>query len=278
MPPSFPPQGSPAGAPGQGGEPGDAGGAAGAGVPGAGVPVGDGSDAAIDADEARPKKGGLLRETVIVLVTALVLSVLIKTFLVQAFYIPSSSMEDTLAIGDRIMVNKVATATDDIQRGDIVVFVDPGGWLPEAQVDTRAAWQRVAGEVLTFVGLLPQDAGHHLVKRVIGTGGDEVECCSADGRLTVNGEPITEPYLKPGTQPSATEFHVRVPEGHVWVMGDNRSNSEDSRAHMGQPGGGYVPLENVEGRVFVVLWPLSSAGLVDNPEETFSGVPAPAAP
>ena len=275
MPPSYPPQGGPGGASGTPGVDGTTAAGGGDGTEKRAVEE-HGTDGSSAAPE-RPRKGGLLRETVIVLVTALVLSVLIKTFLVQAFFIPSSSMEDTLAIGDRIMVNKVATATDDIQRGDIVVFVDPGSWLPEAQADTRAPWQRAMGDVLTFVGLLPQDAGHHLVKRVIGVGGDEIECCGDDGRLTVNGEPIDEPYLKPGTQPSATEFHVSVPEGHLWVMGDNRSNSEDSRAHMGEPGGGFVPLDNVEGRVFVVLWPMSSIGLVDSPEQTFADVPEPAA-
>lgn len=219
------------------------------------------------------RKGGLLREALIVLVTALVLSVLIKTFLVQAFFIPSSSMEDTLAIGDRIMVNKVAASKGDIERGDIVVFVDPGGWLPPQGEDTRPKWQQVANDVLTFTGLLPQNAGHHLVKRVIGVGGDTVTCCSNDGRITVNGEPITEGYIKPGTQPSATEFEVTVPEGHLWVMGDNRSNSEDSRAHVGSETGGFVPLENVEGPTFLVLWPLDSLGIVSNPEETFASVP-----
>ncbi len=158
MPPSYPPQGGPGGASGTPGVDGTTAAGGGDGTEKRAVEE-HGTDGSSAAPE-RPRKGGLLRETVIVLVTALVLSVLIKTFLVQAFFIPSSSMEDTLAIGDRIMVNKVATATDDIQRGDIVVFVDPGSWLPEAQADTRAPWQRAMGDVLTFVGLLPQDAGH----------------------------------------------------------------------------------------------------------------------
>lgn len=243
-------------------------------MPASHVPAGVGTGAEAGASAAEQKKhGGLLRETVLVLITALVLSVLIKTFLVQAFFIPSSSMEDTLAVGDRIMVNKVATATGDIQRGDIVVFVDPGGWLPAVPEGETSAVRGTITQALTFVGLLPQDAGHHLVKRVIGVGGDEVACCSADGRLEVNGTPITEPYVKDGTQPSATEFRVEVPQDHVWVMGDNRANSEDSRAHMGRPGGGFVPLDNVEGRAFVTLWPFENAGYLARPEATFADVP-----
>ncbi|UNX55896.1 signal peptidase I [Georgenia sp. TF02-10] len=226
--------------------------------------------------DARPRRGGWFRETFTVLVSALVLSVLIKTFLAQAFYIPSGSMEDTLELGDRVMVNKLAPNPFDLQRGDVVVFVDPDGWLGELPPDTRPAWQRTVAEVLTWVGLLPQDAGQHLIKRVIGLGGDEVACCTAEGQLTVNGEPLEEPYLKPGAAPSETEFDVVVPADHVWVMGDNRSNSADSRAHLGDPGGGMVPVDEIVGRAFVVLWPLDRIALLNNPEDTFAGVPDPA--
>ncbi|WP_043502142.1 signal peptidase I [Georgenia sp. SUBG003] len=209
------------------------------------------------------------------MVSALVLSVLIKTFLAQAFYIPSGSMEDTLELGDRVMVNKLAPGPFDLDRGDVVVFVDPGGWLGELPPDTRPAWQRTATEVLTWIGLLPQDAGHHLIKRIIGLGGDTVECCDTEGRLTVNGEPVDEPYLKAGTDPSEMEFSATVPEDHVWLMGDNRSNSADSRAHLGDPGGGNVPVRNIVGRAFVVLWPADRITLLDNPEQTFAKVPEP---
>lgn len=221
----------------------------------------------------RPRRGGWLRETVTVLISALVLSVLIKTFLAQAFYIPSGSMEDTLELGDRVMVNKLAPGPFDLERGDVVVFVDPDGWLGELPPDTRPAWQRAVSDVLTWVGLLPQDAGQHLIKRVVGVGGDHVTCCSADGELTVNGEAIAEPYLKPGSAPSETEFDVVVPEGYLWLMGDNRANSADSRAHLGDPGGGMVPVENVVGRAFVILWPADRIALLNNPEDTFAGVP-----
>ncbi|WP_248257382.1 signal peptidase I [Georgenia sp. EYE_87] len=247
MPPSYPPRAAPQR--GRGRRP---------------APVGDAGTA---------RRGGWFRETLTVLVSALVLSVLIKTFLAQAFYIPSGSMEDTLELGDRVMVNKLAPGPFELDRGDVVVFVDPNDWLGELPPDTRPAWQRTATELLTWIGLLPQDAGHHLIKRIVGVGGDTVECCDAEGRIMVNGEPVDEPYLKDGTAPSETDFAVTVPEDHVWLMGDNRSNSADSRAHLGDPGGGAVPVKNIVGRAFVLLWPADRITLLDNPEETFADVP-----
>ncbi|MDD9207317.1 signal peptidase I [Georgenia sp. 10Sc9-8] len=224
-------------------------------------------------EESHPRRGGWFRETALVLVTALVLSVLIKTFLAQAFYIPSGSMEDTLAVGDRIMVSKLTPGPFEVDRGDVVVFVDPDGWLDAPRPDPRTGWQKGVTDVLTFIGLLPQDAGQHLVKRVIGVGGDRVACCTDEGLLTVNGESIEEPYLKPGTTPSTNEFDVVVPEDHLWLMGDNRTNSEDSRAHLGDPGGGMVPVESVVGRAFVTLWPLDRMTLLPGAEDTFAEVP-----
>ena len=223
---------------------------------------------------ARPAKRGWLRETAIVVVSALVLSVIIKTFLVQAFFIPSGSMEDTLAVGDRVLVSKLAPGPLDVNRGDVVVFVDPGGWLDPVP-DTRNAFQRGAEEFLTFVGLLPQNAGEHLIKRVIGLGGDTVECCDDDGRLVVNGVSIEEPYLKPGVTPSDREFSVTVPEGHLWLMGDNRSNSQDSRSHQGSSGGGAVPMSNVVGTAMLILWPVDHWTVLRNPGDTFAAVPDP---
>jgi signal peptidase I len=225
---------------------------------------------------AKPAKGGWFRESVTVMVFALVLSILIKTFLAQAFFIPSGSMENTLLVGDRVMVNKLAPGPFDLERGDIVVFVDPGDWLGDLPPDTRPQWQQTMTQVLTFVGLLPQDAGHHLIKRLIGLPGDRVACCTDQGELTVNGQPIEEPYLKPGTDPSDVPFDVVVAPGSVWVMGDNRSNSEDSRAHLGEPGGGMVPMKNIVGRAFVVLWPADRFTILNNPEQTFAKVPEPA--
>jgi signal peptidase I len=214
-----------------------------------------------------------LRETTIIVVSALVLSMLIKTFLVQSFYIPSESMEDTLEVGDRVLVTKLAPGPLDVHRGDIVVFKDPGGWLPAPTGPERTGLSKVAVDALTFVGLLPQDSGEHLIKRVIGLPGDTVECCDAQGRVSVNGVPIDEPYLAPGAEPSEMEFSVVVPEDSLWVMGDNRQNSQDSRYKQGDPGGGSIPMGNVVGVAFLTLWPLDRATVLRNPGDTFAEVP-----
>lgn len=212
-----------------------------------------------------------LRETAIIVVSALALSLLIKTFLVQAFYIPSGSMEQTLLEGDRVLVSKLAPGPLDVHRGDVVVFKDPGGWLPEPPPEP-GGWRSAVTTGLTFVGLLPQDSGEHLIKRVIGVPGDTVECCD-DGRLTVNGVPLDEPYLAADAVPSELEFTAEVPEGAVWVMGDNRQNSQDSRYHQGDAGGGSVPIDNVVGVAFVTVWPVDRWTALRNPGPTFADVP-----
>lgn len=226
-----------------------------------------------------PRRGGGLwgavRETVVVLASALVLSLLIKTFLAQAFYIPSASMHDTLVEGDRVLVSKLTPGPFELERGDIVVFKDPGGWLVVPPAMPQGALADAVTSALTFVGLLPQDAGEHLIKRVIGLPGDEVACCDAQGRLTVNGVAIDEPYLHPGSVPSEVEFTAVVPADHLWVMGDNRQNSQDSRAHLGDPGGGFVPMDDVVGTAVVVLWPIDRITLLRDPTSTFAGVPDP---
>lgn len=222
---------------------------------------------------AKPeKRGGWLRETVMVVIVATALSVVIKTFFAQAFYIPSASMESTLDVGDRIMVNKLADSEDSLERGNIVVFVDPGGWLSETPADPGPVMS-VVTNVLSFIGILPSNAGEHVIKRVIGMPGDTVSCCGDDGRIQVNGVSITEPYLKAGVEPSEETFEVVVPEGHLWVMGDNRSNSRDSRAHIGEPGGGFVPISSVEGRASIVTWPLDSIGWLGGGDAAFVDVP-----
>jgi signal peptidase I len=202
-------------------------------------------------------------------VIALVLAVVVKAFFVQAFYIPSASMNDTLVENDRILVQKVSYwGSRGPHRGDVVVFADPGGWLGGAESGS-------AGNPLTrvfeTVGLYP--AGGHLVKRVIGVGGDEVRCCDSRGRITVNDVPLNErSYLPPGERPSMIDFDVKVQKGYVWVQGDNRSDSADSRVHLGDPGGGQVPVDDLVGKVFAVVWPLSHAKTMPTPA-TFRSVP-----
>ncbi len=215
-----------------------------------------------------------IRETAIILVSALVLSLVVKTFLVQAFFIPSQSMHETLVENDRILVSKLTPGPRDLRRGDIVVFKDPGGWLQPVVEPQRGPVGDALNDGLTWIGLLPQDAGEHLVKRVIGLPGDRV--AGGPGQaVTVNGVPLEEPYLATGSDPSEKPFDVTVPEGSVWVMGDNRQQSADSRYNMGNPGGGSVPVDNVVGVAFVTVWPLDRVTVLRNPSDTFAGVPDP---
>lgn len=222
----------------------------------------------------RPKRHpvvAFLREVAIVLVSALVISLVLKTFFIQPFYIPSVSMETTLDVGDRIVVNKLAPGPFDVERGDVVVFLDPGDWLAGEPAPELSPVE----QALTWVGLLPENAGEHLVKRIIGLPGDRITCCDDDGRISVNGVAIDETYVIDGAEPSVLEFDVTVPEGSVWVLGDNRPRSADSRYHGSSEAAGFVPIENIVGRVFVVIWPLDHLTLLDRPDEVFEGVPDP---
>lgn len=200
----------------------------------------------------------------IVVVCALVLSFLIKTFLFQSFWIPSGSMEPNLIYGDRILVTKWRPDPLPLRRGDVVVFKDPGGWLSETP-EQPTGLKLVGKEILVFTGLLPEDAGEHLVKRVIGLPGDRIECDDPDGNIKVNGEEIVEDYIAPGSRPCGREFAVTVPENYLWVQGDNRDNSQDSREHMGLPGGGAMPRDNVVGTAFARVWPLDRFAGIGNP-------------
>ncbi|WP_235939637.1 signal peptidase I [Occultella kanbiaonis] len=224
--------------------------------------------------ERKPRRGPLrsfLHECVIVLVAALALSLIIKTFLAQAFYIPSISMEDTLLVGDRLVVSKLTPGPFELERGDIVVFLDPGGWLDNPESEPLNPVE----QVLTWIGILPEHADEHLIKRIIGVAGDHVVCCNEAGQITVNGAAIDEPYVIDGAAPSNDPFDVVVPEGHLWVMGDNRPRSADSRYNAASVGGGFVPIRNVVGTAFVIIWPLDSITWLSNPEETFADVPDP---
>ena len=217
-------------------------------------------------------------EVVVVLSMALLLSLLIKTFLVQAFFIPSESMETTLDIGDRVLVNKLAPGPLDLHRGDVVVFRDPGGWLDPPPPSEESALRTAFRSGLTFVGLLPQDSGEHLIKRVIGLPGDRVVCCDDQDRITVNGVPLDETYVRAGVSSADVPFDVTVPADRLWVMGDNRGVSQDSRFHQDLPGKGFVPLEEVVGQAFVVVWPFERAGRLTVPDSVFAAVPDRSAP
>ncbi len=191
-----------------------------------------------------------LREIAFIVVAALVVSSVLRAFIVQVFWIPSASMRDTLHEQDRIAVSRIAAWTGDIQRGDVVVFDDELGWLPATAEE--ATWWRKLGE---FSGLMPAGSEQTLVKRVIGVGGDRITCCTAQGQLTVNGVAVEEPYLATAGPASSMSFDVTVPEGHLWVMGDNRDNSADSRYHM-DPESPFVAEEAVVGRAVAIIWPL----------------------
>lgn len=238
-----------------------------AGTPRFDGPAGDASS----GGSAVRSLGSWAKEILIIVAVALLLSFLIKTFLFRAFFIPSGSMENTLEIDDRIFVNQLVPEPFELKRGDIVVFRDTQGWLPEPAAGTAESnWFK---DALIFVGLLPDESQQHLVKRVIGLEGDRVICCDADGRITVNGEPLDEPYLFPGASPSDMPFDVTVPEGQMWVMGDHRNASADSRANTDKPGGGFIDVEEIEGKAAVIAWPLDRMGFLGNYPDVFADVP-----
>ena len=205
------------------------------------------------------RKGSIFRELPFLVVVALVVSLLVKTFIVQFFYIPSGSMENTLQVQDRVAVNRIPFLSNNISRGDVVVFRDPANWLPEASDSSSSPIIAKIKTGLVAVGILPNPAKQYLVKRVIGVAGDHVVCCTKDGLLTVNGTPITEPYIFAGNVPSDMNFDVTVPKKKIWVMGDHRGASADSRFHQDDINKGMVPLSRVTGRVFAVIWPLKNA-------------------
>lgn len=229
---------------------------------------------------AARRLGRGVMEIIFVLVLALVITTALRAFVVQMFIIPSSSMENTLQVHDRVMVSRMSTPA----RGDIVVFKDPGGWL--GPVPERSQTRKT----LEFIGVLPDSSQQYLVKRLIGKPGDRVKCCTAQGRLTVNGHELDEStYLKKNgsemVAPAAVPFEVIVPAGRIFVMGDNRSNSQDSRCHLADlsPDGGppgavaFVPEDDIIGPAVAIVAPTDRMQRLRTPA-VFSGVPGPAAP
>ena len=241
------------------GEPGD--GSAGAPAPGAAV--------------RSRRRWSFAREVGVIVVAALVISFLIKTFVVQPFVIPSESMENTLIKDDRGVAWRFVPRSLDTHRGLVGYSTPRGGGLPTPPQQESTGLVKAGETFLTFIGIRPVDAGEHLIKRVIGLPGDHVTCCDAQGRVSVNGVAIDETYIKPGSIPSELEFDVVVPEDSLFVLGDNRQNSGDSRYNTDKPGQGFVPIDNVVGTAVAKVWPLDRASLMRNPGSVFEDVPEP---
>ncbi|WP_225099272.1 signal peptidase I [Streptomyces sp. CoH27] len=218
---------------------------------------------------ARPprKPRSFWKELPILIGIALVLALLIKTFLVQAFSIPSDSMQNTLQQGDRVLVDKLTPwFGSKPERGEVVVFHDPDNWLAGEPAPNPNPVQKV----LSWIGLMPSAEEKDLIKRVIGVGGDTVECKNS-GPLLVNGHALNEPYVYPGNTPCSVDdqggqFKVKVPEGFIWVMGDHRQNSRDSRYNQTDAHHGMVPVSDVVGRAIVKAWPINRWGTLPIPD------------
>ena len=245
----------------------------------------EGAPAAPRTRSPGQKAVSFVTELVVIVVVATVLSFVLKTWVVQSFWIPSGSMRTTLIEDDRVAVSKLTPGVVALSRGDVVVFEDPGGWYRGTAPAPPTTPLKPLTDVLALVGLLPTDEGTYLIKRVIGLPGDHVTCCTADGRVSVNGSPLDETYVAAGEAPSEVPFDITVPADRVWVMGDNRGHSSDSRAHdepadptRGQHGGtgalGSVPMTAITGRAVAVIWPLGHVGWLGTPSEVFARVPA----
>jgi len=228
--------------------------------------VSEAAELGLDEETVSPKKKSrsFWRELPVLIVIALVIALLIKSFVVQAFYIPSPSMENTLDVGDKVLVNKLVYHFRPIEPGDIIVFNGTGSWNPlpgparaSANPLTRLYDDALLPLFRSIVGLFGSAPGQEdYIKRVIGVPGDHVACCTAAGQVTVNGVPLREKsYLYPGNVPSTSHFNITVPPGRLWVMGDHRFVSYDSRGHITFPGDGTIPESQVVGRAFMIVWP-----------------------
>jgi signal peptidase I len=173
-------------------------------------------------------------------------------------------MENTLQIQDRVAVNKLPLISKNINRGDVVVFRDPANWLPEPYSGDENRIVAKIKEGLVLVGVLPNPAKQYLVKRVIGVAGDRVICCSKSGKLTINGKQATEPYIFAGNKVSEMDFNITVPEDKIWVMGDHRSASADSRYHQDDVNNGFVPVSRITGRAYAIIWPIKNIGIISS--------------
>ncbi|GAB2697890.1 signal peptidase I [Thalassiella azotivora] len=227
------------------------------------------------ASRRRRRRRTLLREVLALVLLGALLALVLRAFVVQAYVIPSGSMQPLLEPGDRVVVLNTGDVdpvdgTSGIRRGDVVVFDGTGLFAPTPD---HALGGDVAASVARWLGLGSSE--RDFVKRVVGLPGERVRCCDEQGRITVDGVPLDEPYVFPGDTPSDLRFDVRVPDGRLWVMGDHRSDSADSRAHLGSPGGGMVPMSRVVGRVVAVVWPLDRWQRVDRGADTTAAATDP---
>jgi signal peptidase I len=239
--------------------------------------VTDADEVATPETPGRRRRGVFLffRDILFILLAALLISFLIKTFLIRSFYIPSESMENTLVPNDRVIVSVLTPELVPLQRGDVVVFTDPGGWLT-AEPQTPQASSPLT-DVLAFIGLAAPDDNDHLIKRVIGLPGDHVACCNVLGQVTINGVPLDEPYvnLPAGTTKSDPyQFSVTVPKGDIWVMGDNRDESADSAFHESKKDvNPFVPIHDVTGKAILISWPFTRWTFLGNYPVVFQDIP-----
>lgn len=214
----------------------------------------------MDNTKRQPRKQGW-RFALLALALAFLVSGLVRSLWLDIYYIPSASMEPLFETGDRIVVSRTDFSAEPIRRGDIVVFDGRGSF---ASLNSgKGPFLDGASAIGQWLGLTGSDTTY--VKRVIGLPGDEVQCCDSGGQLTVNGHPVDEPYLFPGDAPSLQKFSAVVPQGRLWLMGDHRSESADSRSLLGAPGGGMVPVDRVIGRPVQIIWPLDRLASVPRP-------------